>query len=55
MAKQCIFSAMVFAALYYIKNSGFAFSEPVSAFIKNAALYNVTADAVKTFFSQIIS
>ncbi len=53
LTKQCIFAAMIFAALYYVKNANLPFSETVSSFIKNAVGYNLTLDAFIAFVSGI--
>ncbi len=52
MAQQCIFSAMIFGVLYYIKNSGFAFSEPICAFVKNAVTSPLTIETIKEIATQ---
>lgn len=54
MVKQCIFSAMIFGAIYYIKNSALPFSEPVCNFIKGAVGYEMTIEAALELAMGII-
>ena len=54
MAKQCIFSAMIFAAIYFIKNGNLPFSGAVCSFIKNAVGYEMTVETFMNFTSGLL-
>ena len=54
MVKQCIFSAMIFAALYFIKNGNLPFSEAVCSFVKGAVGYEMTAETFMDFTTGLL-
>lgn len=54
MVKQCIFSAMIFAALYFIKNGNLPFSESVCSFVKGAVGYEMTVETFMNFTTGLL-
>ncbi len=54
MVKQCIFSAMIFAALYFIKNGNLPFSETVCSFVKGAVGYEMTVETFMNFATGLL-
>lgn len=46
MTRQCIFSAMIFAAIYFLKHADFPAFLPICAAIKSAVGFNMTFDFV---------
>ena len=48
MAKQCIFAAMIFAAIYFIKHSNLPFFKTISDTLKGVTSYNISfGDAIE--------
>lgn len=53
MVKQCVVSAIIFGAIYYVKLSELAFSKPICSFIKSAVGYEITAETIKNITSGL--
>lgn len=53
MTKQCIFSALIFGAIYTLKNINLPFSQSVCSIIKNIFTYDMSAETIKNILSGL--
>ena len=53
MVKQCVYSAIIFGAIYYVKLSDLSLSKSICSFIKSAVGYEFTAETIKNITSGL--